>query len=199
MADNKLLYDDVFGLTGIQTPDGTWRFYQKSGMLSFKKHSGGWEFQNERPSNEVNDRFSIFYKATFPYNPDTQRILFYGDDAWDIHGNKNPVRMYYFYFGNPVADGDYPKGTLSDRFLDEVKGTDAYVVKLVLENNEPKWIPITLRPEDVLYLRTGRRRINAERAAVYGAFAPRGPIFRRGGARKTKARRSVKKRRTARR
>jgi len=194
------VYDEVFGITGLETPDGTWQFYQKSGFFSLKRRSGGWEFRNEKPSDDVNNRFCKFYSEVFPYNPVNKHILFHEEDAHDKDGFKKPVRMYHFYFGIPAADGDYPKGALSDRILDESKGTDAQIVKLVLDDkNQPTWIPITVRDEDIRYLRTGRRQLNAGKAAAYGAFAPRAPIFSGGSARKTKARRAVKKRRTARR
>jgi hypothetical protein len=122
--------------------------------------------------------------------------------------------MALYYFGYPDGFYDYPKGALTDEAIRAVKNLEVFAFKMILNRyGEGEWQKIQLRPEDEEFARTGRRehapapapapapvRHAVEIPAGYGpSSAIAGFGRRRGGARKTKARRSVKKRRTARR
>ena len=142
------------------------------------------------------------------------------DTAYGRSLTNDYIGTALYYFGHPDGFYDYPKGALTDAAILSVKGLRVFAFKMILNRyGEGEWQKIELRPEDEEFARTGIREhapapapapapepepyyvANAARAGA-GPSAAAAALMRgrrRGGARKTKARRSVKKRRTARR
>jgi len=238
MSRDPLIYSKSTGyIKGINLPGKKWEFHKRwwpnefaltwenraKQMLRMTPHEGGWELNGELPTADLNQRMSLFYENNMLHYK-------FSDDGTlqtpDVGDSESEARSYtygtvYFYFGNPVEDGDYPRGRLSDEALLLIDPTNLNTIPIVKLVPNPytyksKWKSITLRPEDLLFARTGRREhsapapaperepwhlVNAERAGA-GPSAAAAALMRgrrRGGVRKTKARRSVKKRRTARR
>jgi hypothetical protein len=243
MSRDPLIYSQSTGyIKGINLPGQKWEFHKRWWPNEFaltlmnrakqfarmKPHEGGWELNGELPTADLNQRMSFFYENNMLYHKfaddGTLQTPDDGDsasDAWSY----TPGTVY-FYFGDPVKDGDYPRGRLSDealKFIDPTNLNTIPIVKLVPDpyTYKSKWKSITLRPEDLEFARTGIREhapapapapappnapyyvANAARAGakpsagLAALLRPGGR--RRGGVRKTKARRSVKKRRTVRR
>ena len=234
MPSDPLIYSETTGyIKGINLPGQKWEFHKRwmanptsrinmAKKLVYKEHEGGWELNGKPPTPEQNERMSFFYA----YNMVPHKFTADGTLLINVNGvsevSERDAWSYvpgtvYFYFGDSVEDGDYPRGRLSDEALLLIDPTNLNTIPIVKLVPDPytftsKWKSITLRPEDFLFARTGIREPLApapesapERRAVeipagFGASsAIAGFGRRRGGVRKTKARRSVKKRRTARR
>ncbi len=218
-------------MKGYSSDGVTWQFHKRwdpiepswfnlGKQMIYKIHPGGWELNGKTPDYEQNNKNSVFveYSGNCKIVNDEYVKFFVPDPGMsEEEARRYKLRTFLLYFGNPVIDGDYPCGKLTD---EQILNMDVVpVLKLVSFNDkdESNWRPIRLRPEDA-ELADNRRRLRPSPCAPAPAPAPApvrhaveipagyGPSSaiagfgrRRGGARKTKARRSVKKRRTARR
>lgn len=196
--------DDGDGiLKGVETTSGTWHFHKRS---TIPWRSGGFSWENSKvPAPKGFFVPKRFFCRPNPHYPTNRYKMIFGHTDADTYGRNltdDFIGTALYYFGYPDGFYDYPKGALTDAAILAVKDLKVFAFKMILNRyGEGEWQKIELRPEDEEFARTGLREHAPAPAPVYGpssaALARLG--VKRGGARKTKARRSVKKRRTVRR
>lgn len=191
--------DDGDGiLKGVKTTIGTWHFHKKS-FVPWR--SGGFKWEDSKVSPP---KGFFVYKRFFcrPNPSDPTSMLFNHRDADTSYGKSltdDSIGSAFYYFGYPDGSYDYPKGALTDDSIRAIKNQEVFAFKMILNRHgDGDWEQIRLRPEDQEFADTGLKTASAP---IYGPSSAALAKLRvgRGGARKTKARRSVKKRRTARR